>query len=84
MVSNHILYAYVYSSIGNGNILSIDPKNYYIFAAVQSGAVGLAILSSIDLIGTCQWGMRQTAELGIYNIHILYMFYILKAVFIIY
>lgn len=34
-----------------------------IFVAVQSGAVGLAILSSINLVGMCQWGMRQTAEL---------------------
>lgn len=25
--------------------------------------MGLAILSSINLIGTCQWGMRQSAEL---------------------
>ncbi|XP_031635556.1 multidrug resistance-associated protein 4-like [Contarinia nasturtii] len=29
----------------------------------ESGKVGLAILSSINLIGTCQWGMRQNAEL---------------------
>lgn len=29
----------------------------------QSGNVGLAILNSINLIGMCQWGMRQTAEL---------------------
>lgn len=36
---------------------------HYLFAAVQSGAVGLAILSSINLVGMCQWGMRQTAEL---------------------
>lgn len=31
--------------------------------AAKSGDVGLAILSSINLIGLCQWGMRQTAEL---------------------
>lgn len=30
---------------------------------MESGKVGLAILSSINLIGTCQWGMRQSAEL---------------------
>lgn len=30
---------------------------------LQSGQVGLAILSSINLIGLCQWGMRQSAEL---------------------
>lgn len=30
---------------------------------MQSGMVGLAILSSINLMGTCQWGMRQSAEL---------------------
>lgn len=29
----------------------------------KSGNVGLAILSSINLVGMCQWGMRQTAEL---------------------
>lgn len=29
----------------------------------QSGNVGLAILNSINLVGMCQWGMRQTAEL---------------------
>lgn len=33
------------------------------FAAAKSGSVGLAILSSINLVGMCQWGMRQTAEL---------------------
>lgn len=30
---------------------------------IPSGNVGLAILSSINLVGLCQWGMRQTAEL---------------------
>lgn len=29
----------------------------------EGGKVGLAILSSINLIGLCQWGMRQSAEL---------------------
>lgn len=29
----------------------------------NSGDVGLAILHSITMIGMCQWGMRQTAEL---------------------
>lgn len=33
------------------------------FTDVRSGNVGLAILSSINLVGMCQWGMRQTAEL---------------------
>ncbi|XP_037050747.1 multidrug resistance-associated protein 4-like isoform X2 [Bradysia coprophila] len=31
--------------------------------AKESGKVGLAILSSISLIGTCQWGMRQNIEM---------------------
>lgn len=30
---------------------------------MQSGNVGLAILTSINLINACQWGMRQTADL---------------------
>lgn len=29
----------------------------------SGGSVGLAITQSITLIGMCQWGMRQTAEL---------------------
>lgn len=29
----------------------------------KSGDVGLAILQSITMIGMCQWGLRQTAEL---------------------
>lgn len=29
----------------------------------QSGNVGLAILQCINMIGMCQWGMRQTAEI---------------------
>lgn len=29
---------------------------------IPSGNVGLAILSSINLVGFCQWGIRQTAE----------------------
>lgn len=29
----------------------------------QSGDVGLAIMQCISMIGMCQWGMRQTAEL---------------------
>lgn len=36
---------------------------YRLAMNLQSGQVGLAILSSINLIGTCQWGMRQSAEL---------------------
>lgn len=36
---------------------------HFIFIESQSGNVGLAILSSINLIGMCQWGMRQSAEL---------------------
>lgn len=42
-------------------------KNYFkflnCFKALESGQVGLAILTSISLMGTCQWGMRQCAEL---------------------
>lgn len=30
---------------------------------LQSGRVGLAILSSINLLAICQWGMRMSAEL---------------------
>lgn len=30
---------------------------------ISSGQIGLAILSSIDLIGICQWGMRESADL---------------------
>lgn len=30
---------------------------------LQSGQVGLSILSSISLITTCQWGLRQSAAL---------------------
>lgn len=30
---------------------------------MRSGEVGLAIVNSISLIGTCQWGMRQITEL---------------------
>lgn len=30
---------------------------------IKSGDIGLAVLSSINLIGNCQWGMRQSAEL---------------------
>lgn len=30
---------------------------------LQSGKVGLAILSSLSLISLCQWGMRQSADL---------------------
>lgn len=30
---------------------------------MASGEVGLAVLTSISLMGTCQWGMRQCAEL---------------------
>lgn len=30
---------------------------------LQSGQIGLAILSSIGLTGTCQWGIRASAEL---------------------
>lgn len=30
---------------------------------VQSGQVGLVVTISINLIGTCEWGMRQSAEL---------------------
>lgn len=30
---------------------------------LQSGKVGLAILSSLNLITLCQWGIRQSAEL---------------------
>ncbi|XP_055303229.1 ATP-binding cassette sub-family C member 4-like [Sitodiplosis mosellana] len=38
--------------------------SFLIFGNTEdSGKVGLAILSSINLIGTCQWGMRQSAEL---------------------
>lgn len=29
----------------------------------HSGNVGLAILQCINMIGMCQWGMRQTAEI---------------------
>lgn len=36
---------------------------YNIISGNKSGDVGLAILSSINLIGMCQWGMRQSAEL---------------------
>ncbi|XP_055326333.1 ATP-binding cassette sub-family C member 4-like [Sitodiplosis mosellana] len=32
-------------------------------SAEDSGKVGLAIMSSINLIGLCQWGMRVSAEL---------------------
>lgn len=35
----------------------------FLFQAMESGQVGLAILTSISLMGTCQWGMRQLAEL---------------------
>lgn len=31
--------------------------------AMDGGKVGLVILSSINLIHLCQWGMRQSAEL---------------------
>lgn len=34
-----------------------------LFSDNKSGDIGLAILSSINLIGNCQWGMRQSAEL---------------------
>lgn len=42
--------------------------NSYTFIAVvvielKSGKVGLAILSSLNFIEVCQWGMRQSAEL---------------------
>ncbi|XP_037038323.1 probable multidrug resistance-associated protein lethal(2)03659 isoform X2 [Bradysia coprophila] len=30
---------------------------------IRSGNIGLAILNCINLIGMCQWGMRQTAEI---------------------
>lgn len=30
---------------------------------MQSGMVGIAIMNSINLIRTCQWGIRQSAEL---------------------
>lgn len=36
---------------------------HHFISGNKSGDVGLAILSSINLIGMCQWGMRQTAEL---------------------
>lgn len=29
---------------------------------MQSGQVGLAIMSSINLVGICQWGINQSAE----------------------
>lgn len=41
-------------------IKSISYRN---FVAVASGQVGLAILSTINLIGYCQSGLRQSAEL---------------------
>lgn len=42
--------------------------NWFLFcwlfiAEGQSGNIGLAISSAINLIGMCQWGMRQSAEL---------------------
>lgn len=33
------------------------------FLVMESGQVGLAILSNINLLGLCQYGMRQSAEL---------------------
>lgn len=39
------------------SFLLINPENN------KSGSVGLAITQAITLIGMCQWGMRQTAEL---------------------
>lgn len=38
------------------------PCNLRHCSDIPSGNVGLAILSSINLIGFCQWGIRQTAE----------------------
>lgn len=29
----------------------------------NSGNVGLAILQCVNMVGMCQWGMRQTAEI---------------------
>lgn len=43
-----------------GDFLTIVFRN---FVAVASGQVGLAILSTINLIEYCQSGMRQSAEL---------------------
>lgn len=36
-------------------ILFLNPGN--------SGNVGLAILQCVNMVGMCQWGMRQTAEI---------------------
>lgn len=45
---------------------SIDGENTILsdaFNEARSGNIGLAILHCINLIGMCQWGMRQMAEL---------------------
>lgn len=43
----------------------IDGYTDFIFIclAKESGKVGLAILGSVSLIGTCQWGIRQNIEM---------------------
>ncbi|XP_037038321.1 probable multidrug resistance-associated protein lethal(2)03659 isoform X1 [Bradysia coprophila] len=46
-----------YIGVVTFSFLVIDNKN------VRSGNIGLAILNCINLIGMCQWGMRQTAEI---------------------
>lgn len=30
---------------------------------MESGEVGLVIMSSINLVGTCEWGIRQSAKM---------------------
>lgn len=45
--------------------ISVVTLSFVIFdvAAGHSGNVGLVILQCINMIGMCQWGMRQTAEI---------------------
>lgn len=47
----------------NQNPSFSSPSSKQLVMELQSGQVGLAILSSINLLAICQWGMRLSAEL---------------------